>query len=70
MLNQAKNTKIIYATLHFEEQPFKMYTNEFKQDVIEWNNNKIVVGENLITLNGCVEELGRVVEYIKTNCEA
>jgi hypothetical protein len=70
MLNQAKNTKLIYATLHFEEQPFKMYTNEFKQDVIEWNNNKIVVGENLITLNGCVEELGRVVEYIKTNCEA
>lgn len=70
MLNQAKNTKLIYATLHFEEQPFKMYTNEFKQDVIEWNNNKIVVGENLITLNGCIEELGRVVEYIKTNCEA
>lgn len=70
MLNQAKNTKLIYATLHFEEQPFKMYTNEFKQDVIEWNNNKIVIGENLITLNGCVEELGRVVEYIKTNCEA
>jgi hypothetical protein len=70
MLNQAKNTKLIYATLHFEEQPFKMYTNEFKQDVIEWNDNKIVVGENLITLNGYVEELGRVVEYIKTNCEA
>lgn len=70
MLNQAKNTKLIYATLHFEEQPFKMYTNEFKQDVIEWNNNKIVVGENLITLNGCVEVLGRVVEYIKTNCGA
>jgi hypothetical protein len=70
MLNQAKNTKTIYATLHFEEQPFKMYTNEFKQDVIEWNDNKIVVGENLITLNGYVEELGRVVEYIKTNCEA
>ena len=70
MLNQAKNTKLIYATLHFEEQPFKMYTNEFKQDVIEWNNNKIVIGENLITLNGYVEELGRVVEYIKTACEA
>lgn len=70
MLNQAKNTKLIYATLHFEEQPFKMYTNEFKQDVIEWNNNKIVVGENLITLNGYVEELGRVVEYIKAACEA
>ena len=70
MLNQAKNTKLIYATLHFEEQPFKMYTNEFKQDVIEWNDNKIVIGENLITLNGYVEELGRVVEYIKTNCEA
>lgn len=70
MLNQAKNTKTIYATLHFEEQPFKMYTNEFKQDVIEWNNNKIVIGENLITLNGYVEELGKVVEYIKTNCEA
>ena len=70
MLNQAKNTKLIYATLHFEEQPFKMYTNEFKQDVIEWNDNKIVVGENLITLNGYVEELGRVVEYIKANCEA
>lgn len=70
MLNQAKNTKLIYATLHFKEQPFKMYTNEFKQDVIEWNDNKIVVGEHLITLNGYVEELGRVVEYIKTNCEA
>jgi hypothetical protein len=70
MLNQAKNTKTIYATLHFEEQPFKMYTNEFKQDVIEWNDNKIVVGEHLITLNGCVEELGKVVEYIKATCEA
>ena len=29
MLNQAKNTKLIYATLHFEEQPFKMYTNVY-----------------------------------------
>ena len=69
-MEQAKNTKTIYATLHFEEQTFKMYINDFKQDVIEWKHNKIVVGDNFITLNGCVEELGRVVEYIKALCEA
>lgn len=69
-MEQAKNTKTIYATLHFEEQTFKMYTNDFKQDVIEWKHNKIVVGDNFITFNGYLENVENVVRYIKALCEA
>ena len=71
MLEQNKMTKMIYGLLHFEEQAFKMYTNDFHQDVIEWHGNKIVVGDNFLSLNGYLQDdINEVMTFVKTTCEA
>jgi hypothetical protein len=70
MLEQNKMTKMIYGLLHFEKQTFKMYTNDFHQDVIEWHGNKIVVGDNFLSLNGSLQDnVEEVMTFVKAACE-
>ena len=66
MMNQEKMTKLIYGVLHFKEQPFKMYNNTLKQDVIEWQDNTIVVGDNVLWLNGELQDdVNNITNMIK-----
>ena len=66
MMNQCEMTKMIYGVLYFKKQIFKMYINSLKQDVIEWNDNKIVVGENVLWLNGELQDdVNTVTTFIR-----
>jgi hypothetical protein len=66
MMNQDKMTKLIYGVLHFKEQAFKMYNNTLKQDVIEWQDNTIVVGDNVLWLNGELQDdVNNITNMIK-----